>query len=63
MPNTFRVIFPDKKNSVWMFDDDAVGLREKPFVSGAPEIIDVLVAGIENARLRAVLLRLAFPRL
>jgi hypothetical protein len=36
--------------ATWVFDDPAVGLRLEPFVSGAPAIIDLLVAGIPNAR-------------
>ncbi len=49
MPNAIRVIFPYQKNGVWMFDDDAVGLKEEPFISGAPEIIDRLVVEIRDA--------------
>lgn len=33
-----------------MFDDEAVDLLQEPFVSGVPEMIDELVAGISNAR-------------
>ncbi len=51
MPNAVSVIFPYRKNSIWMFDDERVGLREEPFVCGAPEIIDKLVEGIPNAGL------------
>ena len=36
--NSIHVIFPYRKNGVWMFDDEAVGLKQEPFVSGAPEI-------------------------
>jgi hypothetical protein len=28
--NALRVIFPYLKNGVWMFDDDAVGLKQEP---------------------------------
>jgi hypothetical protein len=31
-----------------MFDDDAVGLKQEPFVCGVPEMIDVLVADIRD---------------
>jgi len=34
----------------WAFDDPTVGLEKEPFVWGAPAIIDLLVAGIPNAR-------------
>jgi hypothetical protein len=49
MQNAMMVIFPYKKNGVWMFDDAAVGLKEEPFVCGVPEMIDVLVADIKVA--------------
>jgi len=29
---------------MWVFDDEAVGLRKEPFVSGIPEIIEDLLA-------------------
>jgi hypothetical protein len=47
--NAMRAIFPYKKNGVWMFDDDATGLKEEPFVEGAPEMIDTLVSKIKDA--------------
>jgi hypothetical protein len=43
------VIFPYKKNGVWMFDDAAVGLKQELFVCGVPEMIELLVADIQNA--------------
>ena len=49
MNNAMMVIFPYRKNGVWMFDDDAVGLKQEPFVCGVPEMIDVLVADIKDA--------------
>jgi hypothetical protein len=49
MNNAIMVIFPYRKNGVWMFDDDAVGLKQEPFVCGVPEMIDVLVADIKDA--------------
>jgi len=48
--NAIQVIFPYNVNGVWMFDDASKGLNREPFVSGAPQIIDGLVAGLENAR-------------
>ena len=50
MPNTIYVITPYYYASTWVFDDPAVGLKAEPFVSGIPAMIDVLVAGIPNAR-------------
>jgi hypothetical protein len=47
--NALRVIFPYLKNGVWMFDDDAVGLKQEPFVMGIPEMINSLVAEIPGA--------------
>jgi hypothetical protein len=47
--NAIRVIFPYKQSGVWMFDDATVGLVREPFVSGAPEIIERLVANIPGA--------------
>jgi hypothetical protein len=34
---------------MWVFDDARVGLDKEPFVSGADDMIDVLVAEIPNA--------------
>src|SRR5438105_1212537 len=49
MNNAIHVIFPYLKNGVWMFDDEAVGLTQEPFVSGVPEMIDTLVGDIPDA--------------
>jgi hypothetical protein len=32
-----------------MFDDDAVGLKDEPFVCGIPKMIETLVADIKDA--------------
>lgn len=45
--NAIRVIFPYKHQGVWMFDDAAVGLQQEPFVSGAPEIIEVMTSQMQ----------------
>ena len=42
--NAIMVISPYWDNGTWVFDDDRAGLVREPFVSGAPEMIDVLVA-------------------
>jgi hypothetical protein len=47
--NSLRVIFPYRRNGVWMFDDAATGLSQEPFVAGIPEIIEDLVATIPGA--------------
>lgn len=42
------VIFPYRYNHTWVFDDDKVGLVQEPFVSGVPEMIDILVQDINH---------------
>lgn len=49
MKNAMQVIFPYRDHGVWMFDDESKGLAREPFVCGIPEMMDILVAGIENA--------------
>ena len=52
MSNALMVIFPYRHKGIWVFDDEDVGLRKEPFVSGADTIIDHAVdtLGIQNAR-------------
>lgn len=47
--NSIRVIHPYKYEGVWVFDDEKVGLLQEPFVAGADDIIEKLVANIPNA--------------
>ena len=47
--NTMFVIFPYRDRGTWMFDDAVVGLTREPFVSGIPEMIELLVAPIPEA--------------
>ena len=47
--NAINVIHPHKYEGLWVFDDEAVGLRREPFVSGADEVIDAMVAAIPDA--------------
>ncbi len=42
------VIFPYRYHQTWVFDDEHVGLFQEPFVSGVPEMIDMLVKDIPN---------------
>ena len=49
MDNSIIVIFPYRYESMWVFDDEATDLVREPFVSGIPEIIDLLVINIPNA--------------
>jgi hypothetical protein len=48
--NALMVIAPYWYNGTWVFDDPSVNLQREPFVAGVPEMIDVLVADIDNAR-------------
>ncbi len=43
------VIMPYRYAGTWVFDDSGAGLVREPFVSGMPELIDGLVAGIPGA--------------
>jgi hypothetical protein len=47
--NAIMVISPYRYANTWVFDDPKVGLRREPFVSGIPEILDEMVAGIPDA--------------
>ncbi|MBD2182361.1 DUF6717 family protein [Aerosakkonema funiforme] len=49
MSNAMMVIFPYRYEYTWVFDDDRVGLIREPFVSGIPQMIDLLVQNIPNA--------------
>jgi len=50
MNNAIMVIAPYWYEGTWVFDDPTVGLVREPFVSGVPEMIDVLVQDIPDAR-------------
>lgn len=43
------VLNPYMQGGAWVFDDAAVGLRQEPFVEGAPEVIDEIAQGIPDA--------------
>lgn len=47
--NAINVIKPYRWEGMWVFDDAAVGLDKEPFVSGADDLIDLLVTDIPNA--------------
>lgn len=49
MLNAMMVIVPYKYEGTWVFDDERVGLIREPFVSGIPQMIEVLVQEIPNA--------------
>jgi S-adenosylmethionine synthetase len=48
--NTIMVIRPYWHVGTWVFDDPAVGLVQEPFVTGIPEMIDILVREIPDPR-------------
>ena len=48
--NSLMVIAPYYYNGTWVFDDPAAGLRREPFVAGVPEMIDLLVKCIPDAK-------------
>lgn len=56
MANVLMVIEPYWHQDTWVFDDASVGLDKEPFVQSIPEMIDVLVKDIPNARSGFVLL-------
>lgn len=47
--NSIFVIRPYKKLGLWVFDDEARGLKEEPFVGGADTLIDIVTAEIPVA--------------
>jgi hypothetical protein len=61
MANSMMVIFPYRHQETWMFDDERVGLLQEPFVTGMPEIIDIFVQEIPNAKQGFKLLFSATP--
>ena len=48
--NAIMVIAPYWYNGTWVFDDASAGLKREPFVAGVPEMMDVLVKEIPDAR-------------
>lgn len=47
--NSLLTIHPYLHEGTWVFDDPAVGLIREPFVSGIPEMIELLTRDIPNA--------------
>ena len=37
--NTICAIYPNRHEGLWVFDDEAVGFLQEPFVSGADRIL------------------------
>jgi hypothetical protein len=48
--NAIMVISPYVYQGTWVFDDPRAGLVREPFVAGVPEMIDLLVADIPDAK-------------
>ena len=48
--NSIFVIAPYWYNGTWVSDDAAAGLKREPFVGGVPEMMNVLVKDIPDAR-------------
>ena len=46
--NAIIAIHPYKTRGLWVFDDPAVGLVQEPFVSGADDIIERMVVGLDD---------------
>jgi hypothetical protein len=59
--NSLIAIHPYVYEGLWVFDDPAVGLVQEPFVSGADDVIDRMVAQIPDARNGFTLLFSAAP--
>jgi hypothetical protein len=59
--NAIIAIHPYKSQGLWVFDDDKVGLVQEPFVSGADEIIERMVAGLDQPERGFTLLFSANP--
>ena len=61
--NAINVIIPYRWEGMWVFDDPKVGLDKEPFVSGADDIIDLMVADIPDAAegFRLIFSATAFP--
>lgn len=61
--NAIQVLRPFKYEGTWVFDDPSVGLHHEPFVAGADDMIDRLVASIPKAEkgFRLIFSPLPFP--
>ena len=46
--NAIIAIHPYKSEGIWVFDDPSVGLLREAFVSGADDIIERMVAGLDH---------------
>jgi len=46
--NSIIAIHPYKSEGIWVFDDPKVGLVQEAFVSGADDIIERMVVGLDH---------------
>jgi len=58
----FRILV-QRKNGLWVFDDERFGIVEQPFVFGADLILEKMAAqsGVNGERLNAVFAGIPFP--
>lgn len=59
--NTINAIHPYKRDGLWVFDDESVGLTREPFISGADTVIERMVAKIPDAERGFTLIFSATP--
>ena len=50
LDNSIMTISPYMHEGMWVFDDDSVDLVKEPFVAGIPEMINVLISDIDDAK-------------
>lgn len=48
--NALFVIAPYWSDGTWVFDDPGAGLKREPFVAGVPEMVDLLVRDVPDAK-------------
>ena len=59
--NSIVAIHPYKREGIWVFDDPKVGLVQEAFVSGADDIIERMVVGLDHPEDGFTLLFSAHP--
>ena len=59
--NSIIAIQPYKYLGLWVFDDEKVGLIQEPFVSGADDIIEMMVKDIPDAENGFILMFSGMP--
>ena len=59
--NSIFVIQPFRKYGTWIFNDDARGLVEEPFVIGMPQILDRIINDINCNQFTALFSEIEIP--